>query len=136
MPVKKRLNAVGYISVMWFLTLPLNTMFSLERFSSFFKVYFIDYAITVVPFISPLCSPPPAPPSPQHSSPLSSRPWVVHISFLASPFPILFLTSPCLFCTYLLCFLIPAPFLLSSYPLITLHMVSIPMILLLFWLFA
>ena len=32
------------------------------------------------------------------------------VSSLASPFPILFLTSPCLFCSYQLCFLIPAPF--------------------------
>ena len=41
---------------------------------------------------------------------LSSCPWVVHISSLASPFPILFLTSPSLFCTYHLCFLFPVPF--------------------------
>ena len=34
------------------------------------------------------------------SPPLSSCPWIMHISFLASPFPILFLTSSCLFCTY------------------------------------
>ena len=33
-----------------------------------------------------------------------------HISSLASPFPILFLPSPCLFCNYLLCFLFPVPF--------------------------
>ena len=31
--------------------------------------------------------------------------------FFDSPFPILFLTSPCLFCTYHLCFLFPVPFL-------------------------
>ena len=41
---------------------------------------------------------------------LSSCPWVIHISFLASPFLILFLTSPCLFCTHHLCFLSPVPF--------------------------
>ena len=35
----------------------------------------------------------------------SSCPWVIHISSLAFSFPILFLTSPCLFCTYHLCFL-------------------------------
>ena len=45
---------------------------------------------------------------------LNSCPWVLHISSLASPFPILFLTSPCLFCTYHLCFLIPVPFPPSS----------------------
>ena len=46
----------------------------------------------------------------QHSTPLSSCPWVVHVSSLASPFPILFLTSPCLFCTYHFYFLFPVPF--------------------------
>ena len=59
------------------------------------------------------------PPSLHHSShPLSSCPWVVHISSLAFPFPILFLTSPCLFRTYQLCFLFPVNFrLFSSHPL-------------------
>ena len=70
----------------------------------FFKVYFTDYAITVVPVFLPLYSPPPAFPHP-----ISSCPWVVHISSLASPLPILFLTSPCLFCTYHSCFLFPVP---------------------------
>ena len=42
--------------------------------------------------------------------PSSSCPWVIHISSLAFPFPILFLTSPCLFCVYHLCFLFPVPF--------------------------
>ena len=41
---------------------------------------------------------------------LSSWPWVVHISFLAPPFPILLLNSPCLFCAYQLSFLFPVPF--------------------------
>ena len=40
---------------------------------------------------------------------LSSCPWVVHISSLASPFSILFLISPCPFCTYNLCLLFPVP---------------------------
>ena len=57
----------------------------------------------------PLC-PVPAP-FPPAISPLSSCSWVMHISSLASPFPMLFLTSPCLFWTYQLCFLITAPFL-------------------------
>ena len=56
---------------------------------------------------APLC---PVTSFPPAILPLSSCPWVVHINSLASPFPILFLTSPCLFCTYHLCFLIPAPF--------------------------
>ena len=54
--------------------------------------------------------PPPSNPLPSSNPLLSSCPQVIHISSLASPFPILFLTSPCLFCTYQLCFLFPAPF--------------------------
>ena len=70
--------------------------------------------------------------------PHSSCPWVIHISSLASPFPLLFLTSPCLFCAYQLCFLFPVPFLHSPLfsPLITLHVISISVILFLFYLFA
>ena len=49
-------------------------------------------------------------PSHPPSRPFSSCPWVVHVSSLASTFPILFLTSPCPFCTYHLCFLFPVPF--------------------------
>ena len=47
---------------------------------------------------------------PTHIPRLSSCPWVIHINSLASPFPILFLTSPCLFCIYHLYFLFPVPF--------------------------
>ena len=39
-----------------------------------------------------------------------AHPCVMHVSSLASPFLIPLLTSPCLFCTYHLWFLIPAPF--------------------------
>ena len=45
----------------------------------------------------------------QHS-PLSSCSWVMHISPSAAPCPILFLISPCLCCTYQLCFLTPEVF--------------------------
>ena len=48
-------------------------------------------------------------PSLQHS-PLSSCPWVIHVNSLASPFPILFLTSPCLFCIYQFMLLNPFTF--------------------------
>ena len=49
---------------------------------------------------------------------LNACPGVLHISSLVSPFPILFLTSPGLFCSYELSFLIPAPFPpFSSFPL-------------------
>ena len=55
---------------------------------------------------APLLPVPPFPPV----IPLLVHAHGLWISSLASPFPILFLTSPCLFCTYQLCFLIPAPF--------------------------
>ena len=56
-------------------------------------------------FPSTLYTPPPI-----IAHPLSSCPWIIHISSLASPFPILFLTSACVFCTYHLCFLFPVLF--------------------------
>ena len=48
-------------------------------------------------FFSPLYSPPPCMPLPPSFPHLSSCPWVIYISSLASPFPILFLTSPVYF---------------------------------------
>ena len=52
----------------------------------------------------------PEPPSLPSALPrLSSCPWVVHLSFFASPLPILLLPSPCLFCAYQLCFLFSVP---------------------------
>ena len=59
-------------------------------------------------FFPPLYPPPPCT-TPPTSIPLAC-PWVIHISSLASTFPILFLTSPCLFSTYHLCFLFPVFF--------------------------
>ena len=79
------------------------------------------------------------PASHQHSLTLSSCPWVIHISSLASPFPVLFLISYFLFSTHHLCYLFPIPFPLLSPShslLITLHVISISVILLLFQLFA
>ena len=66
---------------------------------------------------SPLYSPLPCTPPQPAFSLFNSCPWVVHISSLASPFPILFLTSPCLFSTYHLCSLFPLPFPYSPLPL-------------------
>ena len=83
----------------------------------YFKIYFIDYIIPAVPFFFSLYSPLPCTAPPTSIPPLSSCPWVIHINSLASPFPILFLTFPCLFCTYHLCFLFPVP-LPSFFPLL------------------
>ena len=64
-------------------------MFRILIYFSFFK-YIFDYVITNVPF----------------------HPYVhgSYISSLVSPFPILFLTSPCLFSTYHLCYIFSVPF--------------------------
>ena len=75
----------------------------------FLNMYFIDYAIAVVPFY-PLYSPLPCTPPPPTFPTFSPCPWVIHISSLASPFPILFLTSPCLLSTYHLCYLFSVSF--------------------------
>ena len=74
-----------------------------------FLYILIDYAITVVPFPT-FHSTPSCPPPPSHIPPHSSCPWVILISSLASTFPILFLTYPCLFSTYHLCYLFSVPF--------------------------
>ena len=74
------------------------------------KIFFIDYAIIVVPF-PPLYSLPPCIPPPT-SIP---RPSFLSVScihkFLGVSISILFLTSPCLVCTYHICFLFPVSFL-------------------------
>ena len=64
-------------------------------FSTYFcKLYFIDYAITVVP-IFPLCPPPPSTSYSLRQSPHHcSCPWVMHLSSLATPFAVLYFTSP------------------------------------------
>ena len=63
--------------------------------------YWLCYYSCSIPL---LYSPLPCTPSPTCIPLLSLCPLVVHISSLASPFPILFLTSLCLFCTYHLCY--------------------------------
>ena len=76
--------------------------------NNLFKLYFIDYAITVV-LISPLRPSSTQYPSlPQAIYPHHcSRSWVMHVSSLATPFPILCFTSPWLFCNYLFVLLNP-----------------------------
>ena len=66
----------------------------------FKKLYFIDYAITVVPIFPPLPFSTQHPhflrPSPQHRS----CPCVMPVSSLATPFPVLYFPSPWLFWNY------------------------------------
>ena len=77
---------------------PLNTMIS-QNMVLFLN--FIDYAITVVLIFPPLL---PSTQQPHHSlrqsAQLCSCPWVMDISSLATPFPILYFTSPWLFSYY------------------------------------
>ena len=110
----------------------LNGLISLSSFKGVFEIpppsiksylfwqkvynlfYFLRYTLLImllqlshftpfIPFCPAHCLPP--------TFPLfSSCPWVVHISSLASPFPILFLTFPCPFSTYHLCYLFPVTF--------------------------
>ena len=86
----------------------------LLQLSHFFPTFYSPLPCTWLPLAFP--------------PPLTSCPWVVHISSLTSKFPILFLTSPCPFCIYHLCFLFSVPFPLYSPSLswlITLHVISI-----------
>ena len=109
----------------------INSFLTISFMMSLFKNIFYWYAITVVP-ISSLCPPPPTSPLPTSTSHhLSSCQWVVYISSLASPFPILFIISLCLFCTYEIMLLNPyASPPLSPFPLPadTLQMISVSMI--------
>ena len=73
----------------------------------FLKLYFIDYSITMVSIFL-FCLPPPSTPHslrrfPHHCS----CPWVMSISSVATPFPILCFTSPRLFSNYLFVLLNP-----------------------------
>ena len=91
----------------------------LSFFLSFFFfwwefIYFLNLFYLLCYYSCPIFSFPLSPsiqhlPLPSAFPYLSSCPWVVHVSSLASPFPILFLTSPCLFSTYHLCCLFPFP---------------------------
>ena len=88
----------------------------------------------------PLCSPAHSiPHSRRQSSHHCSCPWVMHISSLITPFPKLYFTSPWLFVTTYLYFLIPSP--LHSFPdtlshLATFKTPSVSMVLFLSFLFA
>ena len=74
--------------------------------------YFLKYILLIMllqlsHYFSPFYSLHPS--SNQYPPQLSSCPWVIHTSSLASPCPMLLLTSPWQFCTYHLCFLFPVP---------------------------
>ena len=102
---KLRLKEIIYLKSMS-QQMVLNLDLNLDNsFFSFFKNTFYWLCCYSCP-IPPL----PAHPLPSAFPHFSSCPWVVHKSSLASTFPTLFLTSPCLYCTYHLCFLFPAPF--------------------------
>ena len=107
---------------------------------TYFKYILLIMLLQLSLFFLPLYSPPPCTPPPTSIPfPLSSCPWVVHISSLASPFPILFLTSrvyfvPTNYASYSM--YLSLPFFPSSSPLITCHVISIFVILLQFYWFA
>ena len=73
-------------------------------------IYFLNVSYSLCYYSCPIYSSPPCTPLPPALPPLSSRPWVVHINPLASPFPILFLTSPYLLCMLPFMLLIPCTF--------------------------
>ena len=70
----------------------------------FFKIYLLIMLLQLSHF-SPFTQLHPAHLLPRTFPPYSSCPWVIHTSSLASTFPIVFLPSPYLFCTYHLCYL-------------------------------
>ena len=72
--------------------------------------YILSIMLLQLPQMFPLCHPVASTALPSSNAPLSSCPWFVSVSSLASSFPILFLTSSCLFCAYQLCFLFPVSF--------------------------
>ena len=96
-------GVLGNDSVTTFPIFPQNV----SGYHSFFIYIFIDYAITVVQFF-PLCIPPPSILHSLRQSPHPcSCPWVMCVSSLATPFPILYITCPWLFCNYLFVLLNP-----------------------------
>ena len=120
-----------YLWGSYFTSVSLNVLFFLNILFIMLLCY---YAITVVPLplpLIPLCSAHLLPPT---FPPFSSCPWVMYISSLVSTFPILFLTSPyflpTIYATYSLYIfpLSPPP----TPPLITLHVISISVVLFLF----
>ena len=116
----------------------INTVFGF--FVCFLKYILLIMLLQLSHFFLPFISPLPCTPTPTRIPQLlSSCPWFVRISSPASPFPILFLTSPCLF----------VPTIYASYSLylfshsspshcllVTLHVISISVVLFLLQWFA
>ena len=86
----------------------------------FLKLYFMDYAITVVPIFPPVTTSTQCPQSLRQSLHHCSCPWIICVSSSAPPFPILYFTSPWLFCDYLFVLLNP----LHSSPILPHHLPS------------
>ena len=109
--------------------------FSQLMYLKFFKIYLLIMLLQLshFPRFTPLH---PAHPLPPTFPPYSSCPWVIHTyKFFGFYIPILFLPSSCLFSTCHLCYLfsVPFPFSLPPTPLlITLHVISISVVLFLF----
>ena len=107
-----------------------------KTFNYSFKYILSIMLLQLSHFFSPLFPSALYPPPTSTFPPLSSCPGVIHRSFLASTFPILFLNSPCLFCTYHFFYLFSAlfpPLSPSHFPTDNpLHMISISVILFLF----
>ena len=99
------------------LTTQIHLTMRIDWLIDWFKIYLLIMLLQLSTFF--LCPPPPSTPIPSSNFPFISYPWVVHRSFLASPFPILFLTSSCLFCAYQCVFLNTCtfPFILPPTPL-------------------
>ena len=92
-------------------SLPVSSYYCHFLYSSisFFKYILLIMLLQLshFPLFTPLHPIHPLPPT---FPPYSSCPQVIHISSLASTFPILFLPSPCLSSTYHLCYLFSVPF--------------------------
>ena len=82
---------------------------TVQEFNGLFKKYILLIMLLQLSQFLPLYPPPPSTPIPSSNRLLSSCPWATHLSSLASPFPILFLTSPVYFVPANL-YLIPVPF--------------------------
>ena len=76
-------------------------------FILFFKYILLIMLLQLTHFLPFISLHPTHPPT--RIPPFRTCPWVVHINSLASAFPILSLTSPCLFSTYHLCYLLSVP---------------------------